>query len=194
MRKIPASFQDITVEQYQHCHSILKGRSEVDFYAECLSYLFGKPETYYNNLDFGALHAEIDKLKSVLNPPPNSLRIYDTIIIGGKPYKGLTDITKGNFAQYSSIKTILAKGESTPNLHLLLGHIYAPLKLFSGDYDMVATGETMKSAKVSQVLGLVFFYSRVFKNLTPIINDYMRIAEQELRNQSQTSAKHTVGI
>lgn len=185
MSKQVKSFEDMTVKQYQHCHDLLKGRTDTEFYIEVLSYLTGKTVEYYEKLEFSILHKEIDHAKFILEPK-NSTIVYDSIIIGGRPYRGLTDITKGNFAQYSSIKTILSKGESTPRLHELLGCIYAPLKLFGSDYDMIEVAEKMKQAKISQVLGLVFFYSIVFQRLTPIINAYLTIAENSLQTQEKS--------
>jgi len=185
--KIPNSFDEITVEQYQFSDKILARGASTDAWINILSYLSGKEQAYYEEMKFEKLQPLIDRVQ-FLTRPTDIVKINDTIIIDNQFYKGLTDITKGNYGQYASLKTILAEGDDkkTENLHRLLGCIYAPVQLYGLEYDQIQTAEIMKQAKVGQVLGLVFFYSKVLEYLTPIINDYLKIAEEAALSQASS--------
>ena len=191
--KLPKSFNDITVEQYQFANSILKHRTDTDAWIGILSYFTGKSNEYYEELELSKLQSLIASVQFLLQPKLIT-EINDTIIIDNEFFKGTSDITKGNFGQYASIKTILTQGDTIDNLHLLLGEIYAPIHLYNLKYDSLDVANKMKHAGVGQVLGLVFFYSRVLKSLTPIIQEYLVTVEREIKAQGESLTEYTVGM
>lgn len=185
-QQIPTSFDQVTIEQYQHCYGILKQGDGTDQWIDVLTYFTGLERDYFEELPLGKLQEQIGCVKFLLSPNEIT-KVNDHIIVAGQTYRGITDIAEGNFAQYSSIKTVLSKcpeGDTTFVLHKLLACIYTPVKLFGKDYDMPDVAEKMKQAKVGQVLGLVFFYSKVFNALTEVIQIYLEATNPPKKESS----------
>ena len=198
-KQLPKSFNDLTIEEFQaaslyldRLRHPLTPEEKTDVWIDVLSFFTGKTQEYYETLPFDKLNPLIAKCKFLTNPN-DITEVNETVIINNQFYKGLTDMTKGSYAQFASIKTILSHDQSAQSYHKLLGCIYAPIKLYGKEYDMLEVQEQMKQAKVGQVLGLVFFYSKVFNRLTSVINDYMKIAEVSLQNSEKNLETSTAG-
>lgn len=198
--KIPKSFDDITIEEYQFAFSALKYIDKLSpldeklAWISILSYFAGKDEEYFEKMPFKELNPLIEQVMFIVKPY-GKFPVNESIIVNNQIYKGLTDISNGSFAQYTSIKTLLTKyPDKVSALHMLAGCIYAPKEYFGKDYDMMEVSEKLKKAKVSQVLGLVFFYSRILNALTPIITNYLKHLKGEFLNQEKNSQTFTAGM
>jgi hypothetical protein len=198
--KLPKSFDDIIVEQYQYCHSVLSVNQDVDSWVKILSFFTSIPVSKFEEMDMTKLTQLIEHVKFIVKPA-SITKIEEVILVNNQTYKGIVDITKGKFGQYASLKDELSKTKKDlngnmdwiPVLHKILGCIYTPVSLFGKDYDMVKCQEDMKKARCGQVFGVVFYYSKVLKRLTPIINDYLDQVEKYLQEQEKNSQKSMVG-
>lgn len=198
--KLPKTFDNITVEQYQYCHEVLSVDQSTESWVKILSFFTGIPVDRFESMNLDKLVKLIDHIKYVAKPA-SITKIEESIMVNNEVYKGIVDITKGKFGQYASLKSELSNTSKDENgnmdwipvLHKVLGCIYAPVKLFGQDYDMVQCQEDMKKARCGQVFGVVFYYSKVLKNLIPIINDYLEQVEKYLQEQEKNSQKSMVG-
>lgn len=198
--KLPKTFEDITVEQYQFCWNVLKKGRDTYSWVRVLSFLTEVPIEKLELVDMDKLQSMIQSVQFLVKPTAIT-KINETILVDNQVYKGIVDITKGKFGQYASLKQELSmvkfpEGEELdwiPVMHKVLGCIYTPVQLFGQDYDMIKCQEQMKKARCGQVFGVVFYYSRVLKLLTPIIQGYLEEAEKFLSDHEKNSQMSTVG-
>ena len=193
--KVPQSLNEITIEQFQFCYAILRKDNSVHGWILVLSYLTGKEVDYFEEMPVKDV-LELAKKLQFIKDYQKGLIINDTIYIGSKKFKGLTDISKGTFSQFTSIKTVASKGDVIENIHFILGSIYCEAHLFGNKYNQLEASESLKQAKAGDVLGLVFFYSKILKHLNPIILKSLEEVKNhaQILAQEKNSLKHTVGI
>jgi hypothetical protein len=187
----------ITVEQYEYLEPICKKIQaekdplyRIELWVHVLTFLTGKDKEHFETMDGNKLRDLIHSHNFLLHPELCN-KIESTITVNNQFYKGLTDITSGSFAPYYMLKTHLANDAP---LSSLLGCVYSPIKLWGIKYDMDQVSKDLKQAKCSQVLGLVFFYSRIFNRLMPAIQGYLEIAESQLAHQDLSTQKPMDGM
>ena len=179
----------LTIKQFQHITKIANSQlDELDKEVEVVAYLKGCSTDELLNTD-------LNKIRSVFAScgfATPSTKINKYIWVNGMLYKGLTDITKPNFkaGQYIDLKNF-ANQSITDNLHNLAAIIYRPV---FGKYDHKQISEDMKSAKLNDIYGLVFFYSRVSEMLNPTILMCSVLAAQDIREIMKEIEKESLDL
>ena len=163
----------ITISQYQTINQIVKSnKDDLDKEIEAVAFLTRKSEDELLNLP-------LDKIRKTFaecgfSTPSQRLKRF--IWVNGKLYKGCLDVTDLNTGQYIDLKNF-AKQDFVSNLHNLLAVIYKPIW---GKYEHGKVAEDMKSAKLNDVYGLVFFYSNLLEILNPTILMCSVLAKQDI--------------
>ncbi len=179
--KVPKSFSQVTVSQYQRISPIYqKIEKESDpitiasDWCRIISILTDKAPA-----DIEAM--QIDKLKAIIkslnwlvngNIKPKKRKY---LFIKGHLHKAKLDAKQFNTAQYVEIKTFLSRGNWIEEMHNILASIYSPLT-FKGFKHNGEThqerAEFFKTVPVSKVYTVVFFYSVQFKDSMKRIQEY----------------------
>lgn len=171
--KVPTSYSDLTVSQYMKVYEIKHDDfdSEIDRMASWISYFTGKE---FNDV----MEMDIDKFKelsvklSFLKFDLPLYHIVDNISIDKQLFKGIKTLTEMKVNQMIDYSSILKenKNDISKCLDKLLPIIYV-----QNEYDPNKHEENVKllsKAKVSEVSGLVFFYSDYWSNAEMTIQAY----------------------
>lgn len=180
---------NLTIAQFQHISKIAQSQmDELDKEVEVVAYLKGCTTEELMNTDLN----KIRKVFADCGFRSPSTKINKYIWVKGKLYKGLTDITKPNFkaGQYIDLKNF-ANQSITDNLHNLAAIIYRPV---FGKYDHKHISEDMKSAKLNDVYGLVFFYSRVSEILKPTIQMSLVLAAHDIKEMMREIERESLDL
>lgn len=180
--RLPRNFNKITIDQFQRCPE-LTVYSNTDEWIEALSVLSGKSIAEIEDIDLRLLKKHIGKIGFLLNPKVN-IRKKRYLILKGNLYRADFEANKINTAQGIDIKTFL-KHDSKVTFeqhvidvsHKLLACIYRKFnwkKLrfeYQGENHEEISNDFL-SVKVGSVYGTLFFYSKVWESLMPILADY----------------------
>lgn len=179
--KLPKSFKQVTVEQYQRIYPIYqKIEAEKDpiviasDWCRIISILTTLKPNEVEELP-------IDKLKSIIkslnwlvngNIKPNKKKY---LFVKGHLHRAKLEAKQFNTAQYVEIKTFLSRGNWISEMHNILATIYSPLGWKGFKHDGVShpdRAEAFKKVSVASVYPTVFFYSVQFKDSMRRIQEY----------------------
>lgn len=181
--KIPKSYKQITVAQYQELLPIYrKALNETDSI---------KAADHWCNIiailaDCQTEEVEalpINKLKDIIKSLAwlNSYGSYKkkfTLFHNGKLYKAFRTAKGFNTARYVEYKTFLGRGGLIENMHMILATIYQPY--FKSKQTHEERAIEFRSAKMADVFPVVFFYSVAYRNSINRIQEYgLRLAKEK---------------
>lgn len=187
--KLPKSFNEITISQFQECYFLLKKNHDLNAWISVLSTLSGKPHKYIEDLPGNQLRAYIKSLQFLLNPELNE-KVNKYVTIRGKVFKANLFASEMKTNQVADLKALVVNpGQSVEdtiveNAHRLLACIYTPLTLTGWGYNpskQKKVSQYFLKAKMGEVYGTLFFYSKTYKNLMDSINEYGEKAMKEVK-------------
>lgn len=206
--RLPKSWNEITVEQFQECYFVLGKNPGLDSWILVLSILSGKSKDYFENIPIDKLKGHIKKLNFLLNPDLNT-KVNKFVTIRGKVFKAVLFANELKTNQVADIKGFMVKeGQSlndtvVENAHKLLASIYVPLTFKGFNYTPSKHSKVsnyFRKAKMGEVYGTLFFYSENYKNLMKATQDFgesqlkiVKDHEQELMEWSKTLEADGVG-
>ena len=178
--KLPKDWNQVTVEQFQECYFLLGKTPTIDTWIMVLSTLSGKSGNEIEELSITDLKKYIKKLDFLTNPTINE-NVKKYIAIKGRMFKAVYQASDMQTNQVADLKGLMnSEGQSindtvVENAHKLLACIYVPLTLKGFKYTPSKHKEVsdyFRKAKMGEVYGTLFFYSKVYKALTETINSY----------------------
>jgi len=182
----------MTVSQFQDWHNVIKTERDLfDREVKLLSIVSGKTVEYLEDLpleDLRKLFRQMNKIDTKLNDKPKRI-----VSVKLKPFVAFclpSEISdKLSTNQYTALKTYTATEEDTiKNMHKILALTYAPYRLFrkpklSEYFNKIE--ERMKSAKMGDISGTVFFYSLVSEKLQEAFLPYSTKAMETIQKFSE---------
>lgn len=183
--KIPKSFNEITVRQYQSIHDLIIDETlEIeDREVRILAELTGKSIDEIESLPLDELKMSLLQLE-FLKRPDLSTKYKKWFTVNGRVYKAKPFAQKLSTGQYVDLKSFHARGSVSTELHNLLACVYEPLRVFkrfvynADEHEKMA--KDMLDAKMSDVYGTLFFYSIVWENWSDVMLDYSKQANQTI--------------
>lgn len=179
--RVPGSFKQVTVEQYQEIVPVYKKLIEstdqeiiIDGWVNILAILTDRQTDEFEAMPIPQLKKLIASIQWI-SKPEAKLKAKKYLFVGGRLHKAQLKAGDFNVAQFIEVKTFLGRGSVSSELHNLLASIYSPLTLKGFIHDGKSHAEraaTFKKCKVGKVYPTVFFYSKVYKNLMPHIEAY----------------------
>jgi hypothetical protein len=183
--KVPKSFKQVTVEQFQELLPIYKKALEetdsmknINHWVNIIAILADCTLEEVEAIDISDLKAIINKLgwlnKDVPGGTKKTLWLNGTLYVAPKNAKGF------NTARYVEIKTFLGRDGLIPEMHNILASIYQPY--FKSKQTHEERAYEFRKAKVGDVAPTVFFYTKVYKNLTKRIQEYgIKVMEEKMK-------------
>lgn len=166
-----AHFDELTVRQFQEFHLALKETDILDREIKLISICSGLTIEQVEALPRAELKKKILDLHKVLTSKPSE-KVKRIILVKKKPYVAILAVENLDgllsTSQWTAAKTYQV--DPIENLHLLLPLFYTPYKLFRKPKlaeNQLKAAEDFKSAKIGDVFGGVFFYSKVWTAFGP---------------------------
>lgn len=183
--KLPNSYKDLTLKQYQEIHPLLKDEMQLDDWINILCKLSGLSYAEVESMPISKLKANLSQLSFLTKLPQSPAKKY--IRKGFKVYKATLQAEELNTAQYTSIKTFCVDGKTVENLEKICACIYSELNLKGFKYNaehFKESCEFFSNCKVSEVYGVVFFCSKALTYLMENTKDYLeakRIVDNRMK-------------
>lgn len=184
--KLPKSYNELTVRQYQGVDLILKEDIDhLDKQVKLISHLSGKTiEEVENNTPKQIL--EWAKTLTFLSNINNlTTSINKRVFINGRFYCPIIGAEKLLASQLVTLKHLEEQNKPTELLNQMLACIYVdmdwlgrPKKFDSNTFER--TAKDMLDARLGEVYGTLFFYSNVLEKSSPIILTYLNEANQTI--------------
>ena len=191
--KIPKSWNEITISQFQECYFILGKTPDIDSWVKVISVLSGRSCDEIESIPLKDLTKCIYSLNFLLKPNLEE-KVKKYVLVNKKIYKAIYQATDLNTAQGHDLKTFLEpngldfQDTVVENAHKLLATIYLPLKWRGFKYNggkHAQIAEDFKHAKMGDVYGTLFFYSVVYKNLMQTMeacgNEALQVTQEHMK-------------
>jgi len=188
--RVPNSWKGVTVEQFQELLPIYKKAIEekdsvkaMTLWANIIAILADCQTDEVEALPLDELKKIIKSLKFLGDNKIYASKKF-TLYLNGKLYKAPKDAKEFNTARYVEFKTFLGRGGMIDELHNLLACIYQPY--FKSDQTHTQRAIEFKKASVKDVYGVVFFYTKVYKNSIRRIQEYgIKVLKEKQREIDQ---------
>lgn len=184
--RLPKSFEELTVSQYQECSRIVNDPIQDEFLGNIthavrlIAYLSGKTEDKVleeNTPDqIGKLYSELSFLHEV--EQLDKLPINKLIICNGTVYKAIIDGNEQKAGALLALKYFEEQKNPVQFLPDMLATIYVPVNWYgkpkkynSSTHSKIA--EDFKHAKLKDVYGLLIYKKKVFEKLKPVLENYL---------------------
>ncbi len=197
--KLPVSYKDLRVKDYQSIHPFIKDKMTFDDWMTVLSKVCGLTIAELETIplkklkDYFVLISFLGKLPSINN------RKY--LRVGKHLLKKETDAENLCVAQYATIKELCKDGNAIQNIHHIAACSYRIFKVrhkymesgvqkskwFSFVYDAnyhKEISESILTKNIQSVYGVVFFCSKALKHLMVNTEDYLK-AQEVIREREQ---------
>ena len=184
-------YSNLKVKQLYGAKKIIGSEvNRLDKDISLLSYIYGKPESYYQKLSFKSLALYRNTIAELYDDAPG-FRIRKYIIVNGKVYKLLTDCRKFSTGRFLGLKAHISNGIEK-NFNKIVALCYKPLIGAEnldehGNYVDLNPNEIEKmekafnNTKVSKVAGGVFFYLNVSNALNSTLQIYLSSLIREVK-------------
>lgn len=177
---IPTEINDLTLKQFIEFTRINEDKNieALDRKAELIKYFTGLDPETLPLADFHKYSSWIDLL--IISTP--SEKIHPVITVAGKKYASVTDVARFNVNQYTALQEFI-KGGAIANLNKIASLCFyrqTDKPTFDSE-DRVDIEKELLNAKVSDVHGTVFFYSKVMKTLSPFLEIYFLSASRTIQ-------------
>lgn len=188
--KVPNSWKGITVERFQEMLPFYKRAIEekdsdraLQLWFTVIAILADCKVEDVNNAPIGEVEAAIKRLSFL-----GDTKFYGsnkfTIYLNGRLYKAPKDAKQFNTARYVEYKTFLQRGDLVNELHNLLATIYQPY--FKSSQTHEERAREFKKASIKEVYGVVFFYTKAYKNSINRITEYgQKLSKQKMKEADQ---------
>ena len=185
--RIPLSYKSLTLKEFIKVKTIeLKCPTREAKVAALITYYTGKSIASIDltwlkiyRFQVNILLDSWDKVKQAKLKP--------IVWIKGKRYKSITDATKLNNNQYTTIKSLVKDGQGDKNINRLAALIFYRYKLNSSpqfdDSIYEELSDAMLSAKVGDIAPTVFFYAKVLERLSPFLEFYLVRSQMEIEKE-----------
>lgn len=196
--RLPKSFNDITIGQYQDVYFLLdpqKDEDSVDFltrWAQIIAILTKEDVQTISDLPTRQLKHLIKCIDFVLRPEVLQEKPKQYIAVNGRICKATLRADQLSMPQGVDIKTFLTpiedldQAETTVvNAHKLLASIFVPISWKGFKYNSskhAKLAEDFKHAKMGDVYGTLFFYSVLWENLIKSMEDFGKPHIQLIQN------------
>ena len=189
--KVPTSYKEITVSQFMKAYEIMHDEfdSEVDRMAALISYFIDKPFDEVMEMDIEDFKKLSIKLSFLRNDLP-LFHVMDFIIVGKKIFTATKSLTQMKVNQMIDFQSIYKNHNN--NVYKCLDKLL-PIIYVQKEYDPSKHEENVKllsNAKVSEVSGLVFFYSDFWCNAEKTIQAYTESQLNEIAKRMDWIAKN----
>jgi hypothetical protein len=150
--------------------------SKEDSTPKLIKYFTGKdPDT----IPIGEYGVYSDLVKTLVASKPSE-KIHDVIEVKDRKFKSITDVTKFSTNQGTALETYYSKG-AHKHLNGILSLCFYPVDTGIWDSDNQAEiAKDFLKVKIGSVYGTVFFYSKVYERLNPILQLYFLQAQEEI--------------
>jgi hypothetical protein len=186
--RLPKSFNEVTVKQYQDVYFLIREKYIDDFqycenWARVISILSN--EDYDTILELPKIEFKnlIKRIDFILRPEVLQERAKKYIAVNRRFYKAVLNADQLSTSQSLNIKGFQSRDNSLDinentvvEMHNLLATIYLPLTLKGFKYSSEKhrkIAEDMLHAKMGDVYGTLFFYSVLYENLMKSTVDSM---------------------
>jgi hypothetical protein len=180
---IPKNYNELTVRQFQLCDEIIRNESDVlERHIKLVACLSG------NSIEWVESHtpkqiAEWVKDLSFLSNPKVDKKIPKYVLANKRVYRPYNDASKFSAGQVIALKVYGEKAKGHSNLHNQLACVFGQINWYGGLKKYDATkheqiANDMLEAKMGDVYGAVFFYSNVLEALSPILETYLKQANE----------------
>jgi len=199
--RIPKSFNEFTVGQFIDWHNIIKSESDlIEREYKLLSMLLGITQEECENIPQGKLLPLFLQMNQYKESDINQ-KVKQILIVNHRPYIAICDAKHLkellSTSQYTAFKQY-TKEDSVQHMDKILALLYCPyrpfrkLKLTDKQHHLATI---MRSAKIGDVFGAVFFYARLSEKLNPILQNYSTQAAKVIRERMEEIAQaHGVGL
>lgn len=182
---IPKNYNELTVRQFQLCDEIIRNESDVlERHIKLVACLSG------NSIEWVESHtpkqiAEWVKDLSFLSNPKVDKKIPKYVLANKRVYRPYNDASKFSAGQVIALKVYGEKAKGHSNLHNQLACVFGEINWYGGLKKYDATkheqiANDMLEAKMGDVYGAVFFYSNVLEALSPILETYLKQANETI--------------
>lgn len=182
---IPKNYNELTVRQFQLCDEIIRNESDVlERHIKLVACLSG------NSIEWVESHtpkqiAEWVKDLSFLSNPKVDKKIPKYVLANKRVYRPYNDASKFSAGQVIALKVYGEKAKGHSNLHNQLACVFGQINWYGGLKKYDATkheqiANDMLEAKMGDVYGAVFFYSNVLEALSPILETYLKQANETI--------------
>lgn len=186
--RLPKSWNEITVGQFQECYFVLGKNPTIEHWCRVIAVLSGLTEAEVESMLIKKLKQKIIQINFLQHPNLNE-RVKRYIYLNGTVYRSVyqpNELTVSQIKQLKTnqaidIKTFCSPPEKVSyqdniveQAHKLLASIYVPLSWRGFKYDgskHSKASEDFRSARMGDVYGTLFFYSRVYNALMQSIQD-----------------------
>lgn len=185
--RVPIRYEDLTVEQFQQLEALKKeeGLELIDRAVKRLSILSGKSIDEIEELSPTRVHQSIVKAVFLTNPIHLIEVKKEPIKLGNKQFKAITDLHGFNVSQRKDYIEFLKANNNdyTKCLVELVCLCHAELK--DGEFKYIEKNhfenkELFKQARLSEVIGAVFFYSKFLKSWSQCILTSLEKSEKDV--------------
>lgn len=185
------NYNNITVAQYMKATEILNDDfdSEVDRMAALISYFIGKSFDEVMEMDINDFKKQAEKLSFLKSPLP-LFHVMDFIVVGKKLFTATKSLTEMKVNQMIDFQSIYK--DSGNDVAKCMDKLL-PIVYVQKEYDPSKHQENVKilsNAKVSEVSGLVFFYSDFWSNAEKTIQAYTESQLKEIAKRMDWIAKN----
>lgn len=180
------SFNDFTVEQFQEWHKVISEEKDIiDREVKLASILTGKSVEYLESIPYSVLKEVIKKVNRVSLSQPNT-EVRRFVRVGSKVYAAILDAKElhglMSTSQFTAAKTYAAN--PIVNMHRLLALYYTqyqPFKKRKLTENQLKLSEDFKKVKIGDVYGAVFFYSVLWNQFAPILENSLMEATRTIQ-------------
>ena len=187
--KLPKSYADITVEQFQQAHAILNsGESNLNINIKLIAYLSGKTVEYVEGLEPAIISAYRLSLSFLNDDIDTDAKVHKWIVVKGQPYKAILDMEQFKAGALITLKYLEEQNKHVELLNQMLATIFVPMtwygkvhKYDGNKHNKIA--EDMKHVKMDKIYGVLMFKKKVLENLNPVIENCLNEATQTIQKE-----------
>lgn len=189
--KIPKRYEDLTVIQFQQLEELKTNTSldNLDKAVLRLSILSGKSVKEIEDLSPTKVY---DVLMDAifLTVPVTQIATPDDISLGGIKFRYIKDIYPYNIAQEKDWKQLMLNNDNNyfkclPELMAICHQEFENGKWVYNSGNHLRNVEIFRNSKLSESLGAVFFYSKIFKRYTEILAVCLEEAAQLIQETNK---------
>ena len=187
------NYKDLTIAKFQELHSVeWEGMEEIDMQVTMIAILNDMTEDEVLMLpltEYSKLAAQTAFLQ---NPPMPRRRTPNKIIINGREYVLVKDISEMSTGQYIDYNQYLTSGDIDKFLPYILSCFLIPKGKKYGDYNVDdVVNEIKENLSVEEALGISNFFMRRFRNSTEAMVLYLDWKMKRMQKKTKDETVRT---
>lgn len=182
---IPSSYNNLTIEQFQKLTVLVTKDQSIERDILILALLTGKSSFEIEKLT-PTMFYKYFAMASFIHKPIKSIGLKKSTWLGLKKFKAITEIHEFTTAQHKDFTEIMKANDNNyitclPNI-LAICHKELTLKGYVYNSDNhYKNAKIFSQAKIKDVLGAVFFYSKCLKSYSMIIENSLVLHTQMIK-------------